>query len=66
MFRMVSTKTKYITVETKLKNSGSPVTWPVSLANFTFCDSIDLLDRSVRERSSRNIVLLTDGEEELE
>lgn len=63
IFKMVSTKTKCITAETKLKNLEGPVTCPVLLANFTFCDYIDLLDSSVRERGSRNIVVLTDDEE---
>lgn len=65
-FKMVSTKTKCITVEAKLKNSGGPVTWPVSLANFTFCDGTDLSDSSVGERGSRNTVFLTDDMEDLE
>lgn len=64
-FKMVSTKTKCITVEAKLKNSGGPVTWPVSLASFSFCDGIDLLDSSVGERGGRNTVLLTYDEEGL-
>lgn len=65
-FETASTKTKCITVESKLKNSGGRVTWPVSLANFTFCDGIDVFDSSVRERGSRNAGVLTDGEEGLE
>lgn len=48
-FKMVSTKTKCITIETKLKDSGCFVTLPVSLANFTFYDGIDLLVQSGKE-----------------
>ena len=39
-------------VEAKLKNLEGPVTQPVSLANFTYCNGIEILDSYVREETA--------------
>lgn len=64
-FKMVSTKTKCITVEAKLKDSGGPVTWASFTCKLRFLWWYWYVS-SVGERGSRNTVLLTDDEEGLE
>lgn len=61
IFKMVTMKTKCLMwVETKLKNVEGPITQPVLLAYFTYCNGIETVCQG---RDSRNTVVFTDDEE---